>query len=108
MSVKNEFLKLLSLEQANKIIVDNFSWKRLIENIPIENAISRVLGENILAKVDVPPFDRSRMDGYAVRARDTFEIDEIHPNPPIPKEGANSTTNLTTISTTISTDRRNR
>ncbi|OLS23848.1 MAG: Molybdopterin molybdenumtransferase [Candidatus Heimdallarchaeota archaeon LC_3] len=78
-SVKNEFLTLLSLEQANKIIADNFSWKRLIEKISIENALSRVLGENISAKVDVPPFDRSRMDGYAVRAKDTFEIDEIHP-----------------------------
>jgi molybdopterin molybdotransferase len=41
------------------------------ERISLEDAIGRTLAENIVADSDLPPFDRSQMDGYAVRAADT-------------------------------------
>lgn len=41
------------------------------ERVPIEDAVGRVLAEDIFADTDMPPFDRSQMDGYAVRAADT-------------------------------------
>lgn len=41
------------------------------ERVKIEHALNRVLAENIVADSDLPPFDRSQMDGYAVRAEDT-------------------------------------
>ena len=41
------------------------------ERVKIEHALNRVLAENIAADSDLPPFDRSQMDGYAVRAEDT-------------------------------------
>lgn len=41
------------------------------ERIPLADAIGRVLAENIIADTDLPPFDRSQMDGYAVRASET-------------------------------------
>ena len=36
------------------------------EIIPIENALGRVLAQEIIAKHSLPPFDNSAMDGYAV------------------------------------------
>ena len=41
------------------------------ERVPLAQAAGRVLAEDIVADSDMPPFDRSQMDGYAVRARDT-------------------------------------
>jgi molybdopterin molybdotransferase len=41
------------------------------ETVPLARAAGRVLTENVLATVDLPPFDSSAMDGYAVRAADT-------------------------------------
>jgi molybdenum cofactor synthesis domain-containing protein len=43
------------------------------ERVKIEDALHRVLAEDIVADTDLPPFDRSQMDGYAVRAEDTTE-----------------------------------
>ena len=42
------------------------------EEISLDQALNRVLAESIIAKADLPSFTRSIVDGYAVRARDTF------------------------------------
>ena len=41
------------------------------EKVDLPNALGRVLAHEIVADSDLPPFDRSQMDGYAVRASDT-------------------------------------
>lgn len=41
------------------------------ERLPLEHTYGRILAEPIIAKHDVPPFDRSPYDGFAVRAEDT-------------------------------------
>ncbi len=41
------------------------------ENIALSAALGRVLRANVVADSDLPPFDRSQMDGYAVVAVDT-------------------------------------
>jgi molybdenum cofactor synthesis domain-containing protein len=43
------------------------------EKISLADATGRVLAEDIISDTDLPPFDRSQMDGYAVRAPDTTE-----------------------------------
>lgn len=43
------------------------------ERVKLDDAFNRVLAEDIIADTDLPPFDRSQMDGYAVRAEDTIE-----------------------------------
>ncbi|MCM3903195.1 MAG: molybdopterin molybdotransferase MoeA [Pyrinomonadaceae bacterium] len=43
------------------------------ERVEIEDALGRFLAEDIIADCDLPPFDRSQMDGYAVRAADIQE-----------------------------------
>jgi molybdopterin molybdotransferase len=40
------------------------------EEIPLTDALGRVLAEDVSTDADLPPFDRSAMDGYAVRASD--------------------------------------
>jgi molybdopterin molybdotransferase len=51
------------------------------EVIPLDEGLDRVLAEDIVAALDVPPFDRSAVDGYAVRARDTFGASDYNPIP---------------------------
>ena len=43
------------------------------EPVALEESLGRVLVQNVIADSDLPPFDRSQMDGYAVRAEDTQE-----------------------------------
>ncbi len=42
-----------------------------LETVALSHSVGRVLAENILADTDLPPFDRSQMDGFAVIAADT-------------------------------------
>ncbi|MFB6227447.1 MAG: molybdopterin biosynthesis protein [Halobacteriales archaeon] len=49
------------------------------ETVPVTETRGRVLAERIDANIDVPGFDRSNVDGYAVRARDTFGAGEADP-----------------------------
>ncbi|MDV3103118.1 molybdenum cofactor synthesis domain-containing protein [Thermococcus waiotapuensis] len=72
------FLKVVPLEEALRI-VDSFNLKPRVEEIPIDEALGRVLAENIVSPIDVPPFDRATVDGYAVRAQDTFMASESNP-----------------------------
>lgn len=51
------------------------------ERVPILEALGRVLAEEIISDIDIPPFDNSAMDGYAVRAAD---IADASPQTPVP------------------------
>lgn len=74
------FRKLLSLDEAQQILKQNFSPKPVgVERVSLSKAYDRVLAEDVVAPIDVPPFDRSTVDGYAVRAVDTFGADEDRP-----------------------------
>src|SRR5881392_774173 len=43
-----------------------------VEFVPLIDADGRVVSRDVASPVDVPPFDRAAMDGYAVVAADTF------------------------------------
>jgi len=49
------------------------------ETVTLETALGRVLAEDVVARCDVPSFDRSNYDGYAVRAVDTYGAREEEP-----------------------------
>lgn len=60
---------MITVDQALSIVLDQV--KPLgSETVALEDARSRVLAEDVRADIDLPPFDRARMDGYAVRAAD--------------------------------------
>jgi molybdopterin molybdotransferase len=44
------------------------------ERVRIEQTLGRVLAADVIADTDLPPFDRSQMDGYAVRAQDVSAV----------------------------------
>jgi putative molybdopterin biosynthesis protein len=74
------FRKLLTLDEAEKVIRRHFKPKPLgVEETSLLEAHNRVLGEDVVATLDIPPFDRSTVDGYAVKAADTFGADEKRP-----------------------------
>ena len=45
-----------------------------VESVAVEKAVGRVLAENIIADSDMPPFDRSQMDGFAIRSTDVRQV----------------------------------
>jgi molybdenum cofactor synthesis domain-containing protein len=49
------------------------------ERVPLADANGRVVARDVIAAVDVPPFSRAGMDGYAVRAEDTFGASRQEP-----------------------------
>ena len=78
MSSRKEFRDLAPPEEAHEAIA-SLDLTGAPETVPLAEARGRVLAERIDAELDVPGFDRASMDGYAVRARDTFEADEVDP-----------------------------
>ncbi|MGQ9788822.1 MAG: molybdopterin molybdotransferase MoeA [Candidatus Hadarchaeaceae archaeon] len=65
------FSKYIRLSEALKIILSRAQCL-CSEKVPLESGLGRVLAEDVVSNVNVPPFDRSAVDGYAVRASDTF------------------------------------
>ena len=55
------------------------NFKPETEEVSLEEAYGRVLAEDIISKIDVPNFDKSAMDGYAVIAEDTYEASIFNP-----------------------------
>lgn len=49
------------------------------ETVPTSQALGRILAEDIAAPEHLPPFNRSTMDGYAVRAKNTFGCSDTEP-----------------------------
>lgn len=61
---------MIEIKKAIRII--DAEIKQLgAEKVVLSQAVGRILAENIVADTDLPPFDRSQMDGYAVVAADT-------------------------------------
>jgi molybdopterin molybdotransferase len=63
--------ELITANQARAIFAAAYQPPERTERVSTEEALSRVLAEAIAAPEDLPPFRRSLMDGYAVRAEDT-------------------------------------
>ena len=73
------FESIISVEDARRILRDAALPLDRVERAALDDAPGRVLAATIQAPRDVPAFDRSAMDGYAVRARDTEGASRAHP-----------------------------
>jgi len=73
------FLESCAIEEARKAVEAHISLKPQAERVVVEKALGRVLWRDVAAELDVPGFDRATMDGYAVRAEDTYDADETSP-----------------------------
>ena len=70
---------LIPLDKAMEICFNELTLIEDREVVHISEAFGRVLGEDIEALVNVPPFARSSMDGYAVKSEDTFGAGQNKP-----------------------------
>jgi len=75
---RKEFRELVSVEEARRII-NSLQVCPEKESSALENAYGKILAEDIVTEINVPPFERSVMDGYAVRAEDTYACSETEP-----------------------------
>ncbi len=73
------FKSLIPLGAALDIVRGTIGPIERTEEITIDGATGRVLSEDIIASMDVPPFDRAAMDGYAVIAEDTYGAGQFSP-----------------------------
>jgi molybdopterin molybdotransferase len=63
---------MVSVEQALEIVLRE-TPALAAEEVPLDDALGRVLARDVIADRDLPPFDRAAMDGYALRAADVLE-----------------------------------
>ena len=74
------FEKLTNIDEALSTFLKKLKLKRLkSDQIPVEMALGLVTAEDVRADYDLPKFDRSAVDGYAVRAKNTFEASQFNP-----------------------------
>lgn len=76
--MRKEFRKLVTKEKARSII-NGLDIKAHQAEVDIDEAFGRILAQDVISQVDVPPFTRSSMDGYAVSASDTYNAREDKP-----------------------------
>jgi molybdopterin molybdotransferase len=62
---------MITVDEALNMVLDQVE-PLSIETVALEQAHNRILAEDIHADIDLPPFDRARMDGYAVRSADVM------------------------------------
>lgn len=78
--VQEQFLKVLGRDDAIARFRAALLPKPLgLETVPLADLLGRVLAENLAAPVDAPPFDRSVVDGFALRADDVGTAGETAP-----------------------------
>ena len=73
-----EFLNIMDPDEVKKIVA-NIPINKRVEKVSLENSLTRILSEDVKATINLPPFKRVSMDGYAVIADDTFSASEEHP-----------------------------
>jgi len=64
---------LTPTSEALEAVIEQVPELRIaVENVPILSALGRILSHDLMSPLDIPPFDRAAMDGFAVRAEDTY------------------------------------
>jgi putative molybdopterin biosynthesis protein len=77
---QEQFLQVLDRDEADRRFRAAINLTPCgIETVPLDAALGRVLSAHVVSLVDVPFFDRSNVDGFAVMAQDTFGASEEAP-----------------------------
>jgi len=80
MPEQDQFLDVIDRDEAERRFRAALRLAPLAaESIPLRSALGRVLADDVRSPVDVPSFDRSNVDGYAVQATDTYGTSEREP-----------------------------
>jgi len=77
---QEQFLDVVSADEARARFEQHLDLSPLAaESVPLALALTRVLAHDVVAAVDAPPFDRSNVDGFALRAIDTIGASDTAP-----------------------------
>lgn len=77
---QEQFLDVVSAEEARRRFEAHIDMAPLgDETVMLAKALGRVLAHDVVAAVDAPPFDRSNVDGFALRAADTVGASDSAP-----------------------------
>lgn len=77
---QEQFLDVVSADEARKRFTSHIEMSPLgDETVMLAKALGRVLAHDVVAAVDAPPFDRSNVDGFALRAADTVGASDSAP-----------------------------
>lgn len=78
-----DLFQLNTLERVIQLLRDNIDWPEVWQNrqeeINFQDALGRVLAEEVISPLNLPGFIRATMDGYAIRAEDSFGVSESLP-----------------------------
>ena len=64
---------MISVAEAIQIVIEQ-TQVLTTERLSIQDSLGRVLAQDVIADTDLPPFNRSQMDGYAVRSEETQSV----------------------------------
>src|SRR4029450_4028121 len=78
-SVMRPIRETIPLDTARTLLFENIVPLKRTERVALADASSRVLARTAVSPIDVPPFARAAMDGYAVIAEDTFGASRSDP-----------------------------
>jgi putative molybdopterin biosynthesis protein len=77
---QEQFLEVVSAEEAKARFEKHLDLAPLpAETVALADALGRVLAHDVAAPIDVPPFDRANVDGFALRAADTAGATDAAP-----------------------------
>jgi molybdopterin molybdotransferase len=79
MTTMRPIRETISIDEAKALLMEAAAPVERIERIALHAATGRVLAADVVSGIDVPPFDRAAMDGYAVIAEDTFGAGRYEP-----------------------------
>ncbi len=68
----------IEFNRARKLILDNTKLLE-IEAVPLDQGLNRIIAEDFMAPINVPPFPRSPLDGFALKAADTKTATAFNP-----------------------------
>ena len=76
-----DFFQYITLDKAQNLILDHLNNGMVgSEKVFLEDALGRIVAEDVVAKESLPPFSRSVVDGFALRSADTFGASETAPS----------------------------
>lgn len=67
-----KFLHTVSLNEARRLLLDASNLSLITEQVPLTEALGRYLARDLVSAVNVPAFVRSTVDGYAIKAKESF------------------------------------
>ena len=68
-----------TVDKAFKILLENITVPKRIEPVPVFESFGRILKDDVIAQENIPTYDSSHMDGYAIRSRDVTNASKKNP-----------------------------